>query len=235
MIRLKEVLRREGGFTIIEMMVVMLLLSILVGVFYTFLFGAERAANDGRSWLELNENARLTIERVSRELREADTLISVGCFENGNPCASGDPSINFQSDFDSSGTYSVTGTFQPDITPGEVVRYQYSSATRQLLVSTNETVTPTALADNISTFRMGFFGSDPKYDTGCVPLAVSGCAAGDGIITWQEIDQAAIGNKNGRPDGEYDFITSIVLDMTVSLRSQNHTYRTGIELRNAFR
>lgn len=235
MIRLREVLRRDGGFTIIEMAVVMLLLSILVGVFYTFLFGAERAANDGRSWLELNENARLTIERVSRELREADTIISVGCFENGNPCAVGDPSITFQSDFNSSGSYTVTGTFQPHITADEVVKYQYGSTARQLLVSTNETVTATALADNISAFRLGFFGSDPKFDTGCALLAVSGCAAGDGIITWQEIDQAAIGNKNGQPQGEYDLITSIVMEMTVSLRSQRHTYRTGIELRNAFR
>lgn len=233
MIRVKESLRKEDGFTIIEMAVVMLLLSILVGVFYTFLFGAERAANDGRSWLELNENARLTIERMSRELREADTLISICCFTNGNP--SGDPEIRFQADFDSSGTYTVTGTYQPDYSADEVVRYQYSSSARQLLISTNETPTQTALADNISALRLSYFGSDPAYDTGCGSLTVSGCAAGDGIITWQEIDQGTIGDKNGSPDGEYDFITSVVVDMTVSLRTQRHTYRTGIELRNAFR
>jgi len=233
MIRFRELMRRQDGFTIIEMMVVMLLLSILVGVFYTFLFGAERAANDGRSWLELNENARLTIERMSRELREADTLIAVCCFSSGN--VSGDPTIDFQSDFDSSGSYNVTGTYEPDITPDEVIRYQYSSGTRQLMISTNQTVTPTALADNIIQFKVGYFGSDPKYDTGCGALSVSGCAAADGIITWQEIDQAAIGNKNGRPEGELDFITSVVVEMTVGLRAQRHSYRTGIELRNAFR
>ena len=229
-----RVRRDEDGYTITEMMVVVLILSLLMGVFYAFLFGGDRVATDGRNWVELNQTARLAFERLTRELREADQVLSVSS-------PSGDRSISFQADFDSSGSF-ATGTYKPDISPDEVITYSYNGSAGTLSVATQETPTgtATALSENIISFRLLYYGSEPRLDIGCSGTVDPPCAAGDGVIHWQEIDRSPVagiggfGNNDGVLNVELQFVTSIVVEMTVGKGGQTHVYRTGVELRNTF-
>lgn len=237
MIEIRKRMTADEGFTITEMMVVVLLLSVLIGVFYSFLFGGERAARDGRNWLEANQNARLALERMSRELREADQILTV----------SGESGVEFQADLDQSGAF-ATGTYTPDITDEEKITYNYDAGADELHVSTAVTGTASAvLAHNIVAFRFRYFASDPKVDIGCSGFngtAPADCAAGDGTVHWQELDWAEDHSPPllgyGLSDGilgndELNHITQIVIEMTVGIRNQRHEYRATVELRNLFR
>lgn len=228
---------QEDGYTIVEMMVVVLLLSLLSTVFYAFLFGGERASRDGRQWVEANQNARLAMERMQRELREADQIVSVSSPD-------GKSSITFQSDLDQDGTF-VTGTYVANIEPSEVLTYRWLG--EELLIST--AVTPTVeavLSRHIKSFSFSYFGSEPKLDGGCSGFQGTippDCAANDGLIHWQEIDRSfgytpkiiGFGDDNGVLDAELDHVTKIGIEMTVGIRNQEHSYRAAVELRNLFK
>lgn len=208
----------EGGMTLVEMMVAIMLLSILVATFYSFLFGGERASRNGQEWLELNQTARLSLERLSRELREADSIAQI----------SGASEVKFQADFDASGTFSG-GEYQTDIGEDEKITYSFDSGTRELRIWSDQNPTPQPVARNVFDFSLTYFGSDPLLDCGSPPLCTS-----DGVVTAAEIDR--FGNGNGVLDGnELNLISTAVVDMTVGLGFQRHEYRTAIELRNLFK
>jgi prepilin-type N-terminal cleavage/methylation domain-containing protein len=240
---LRARLGEESGYTLVELIVTMLLITLLSGVFYSFLFSGDRVSREGRRWLELNETARLTLERMTRELREADALLSVSS-------PNGSSSITFQGDFNADGTF-VNGTYNARITCDEVITYRYDSAGDRLLVSTAvdpspPTASPTecvanpsgeeVLAENVASFALSYFGSNPYLDNGTAPPT----KVSDGSVTWQEMDKASAfgvagyGNNDGVLNVELDHVTSIAMEMTVALGSQEHPYRTAIELRNTF-
>lgn len=236
-VRVGRRLRRDEGYTMVELSVTLLILSLLLGTFYGFLFGGDRAARDGRGWLELNQTARLAFERLTRELREVDQILSVSAPD-------GATAITFQADFDADGTYAMpTGTYVPAYGPDETITYQYEAAGQRLLVSTPGDPTPVALAENIVAFRLSYFGSEPRLDVGCAGFSPvpAGCAANDGQIFWQEIDRSSsagvvgFGNNDRVLNVELQHVSSMVVEMTVGLRNQRHSYRTGVELRNRFR
>lgn len=206
--------RDDRGFTIVELMVVVLILSILMGAFYSFLFGGERAARNGREWLELNQTARLALDRLARELREADVVYQV----------TGSTGVRFGADYNASGG-------GPSAAEGEILTYRYDAAARELQVSSDGTVTADgttffALARNVSSFSFSYFGTDPYLD-----------ADQDGVVTAGEIEAgvAATPTDTAELEGqELNRISSVVVAMTVQLGSQRHSYRTGVELRNVF-
>lgn len=208
--------------TLIEMMIAIMLLSIIVATFYSFLFGGERASRNGQEWLELNQTARLSLERLSRELREADSIVSI----------SGNSQIKFQADFDASGTFSG-GDYQTDITNDEKITYSYDGASKELRIWSDvddpDPPQPQPVARNVLAFSLTYFGSDPLLDCGSPP----GCTP-DGLVTATEIDR--FGNGNGVLDGnELNLVSTAVVDLTVGLGAQRHEYRTAVELRNLFK
>ena len=69
--------RQDGGFTLIEMLVAMMLLGALGTVFMTTVLGAQKSAGATSSSQDLNEEARLALNRMARELRQATAITSV--------------------------------------------------------------------------------------------------------------------------------------------------------------
>lgn len=229
---LQKLKRDESGYTIMEMMVVVLILGILLGAFYAFLFGGERAAREGRGWLEMNQTARLGMERLSRELREADQILSVD----------GSRKITFQADFDASGTF-VDGVYQPDISPDEKVTYEYLSGDSTITVVSEEPpAAPAILASNITAFSFRYYGSDPRLDCAVGdPPTFTGTCTPDGIVTWQEIDRSptyglfGYGDDNGLLDFERPYVSSVVIQFSLTVGARTHSYRSAVELRNSFK
>src|SRR3954454_7903715 len=69
--------RDDAGFTLIEMLVAMLVLAALGSVFITTILGAQTSARATSSEQDLNEEARLALNRMARELRQATSLTTV--------------------------------------------------------------------------------------------------------------------------------------------------------------
>src|SRR5256885_15728549 len=67
----------DAGFTLIEMLVAMLLLGMLGTVFMTTIMGSRSSLSATASSQDLNEEARLALNRMARELRQATSITNV--------------------------------------------------------------------------------------------------------------------------------------------------------------
>ena len=212
----------QAGFTIVELAVAMVILGILASSLSTTMIGSRKTAETVRQVNNLNEEARLALNRISRELRQAKEISAVGS----------DPSkgVTFGVDFNGNGVID-SSTADP-----ERLTYTYDPATKRILLSAADTsgttVTQPILSGEVSEFALSYRSSRYEYDCN-----------GDGITTWQELDAGCpaatppvlpLGNANGVLDvGEVPFIDAIVLDFSVLDGARKQNYRTQIDLRNA--
>ncbi|MBI3648783.1 MAG: type II secretion system protein [Actinobacteria bacterium] len=72
----------EGGYTILELAVTMLLMSIVMLVFGTTLASVQRTAMKEDALGQTNDQARLALEEIDREMRSGNVLYDPG-LENG--------------------------------------------------------------------------------------------------------------------------------------------------------
>lgn len=209
----------DSGFTLVEMAVAMVLLGVLSTVLSVTVTGSQKTAETVRQVNNLNEEARLAVNRIARELRQASEVTAVG---NPDPTRS----VTFGVDFNGNGTIDAS-TVDPE-------RLTYTWDGQRILLSaadtTGTTVTQPILSGEVSEFRLDYRSSLYQYD----------CNS-DGVTTWQELDAAAcgptgntVGNGNGALDAaELAHIDSVVLEFSVLDGSRKQDYRTQIDLRNA--
>lgn len=85
------IIKKRQGFTILEVAVSISLFAfviILVGSMYLL---AQRAYNTGSNQGELSQNIRVALDRLSRELRQSEEIVTVMPVDDSNP---GDPPVN---------------------------------------------------------------------------------------------------------------------------------------------
>ena len=73
----REINMKNKGFTILEItsvLAIFLLILLLVGSIHVM---AQRTSRRGADQSELTQNARVVLDRISRELRQADGIISI--------------------------------------------------------------------------------------------------------------------------------------------------------------
>src|SRR4051794_21584365 len=68
---------REAGFTLVEMLVSMIVFGLLSVAVLTFTFTSSRTVTSTNNYNDINEEARVVLNRMTRELREAKTIESV--------------------------------------------------------------------------------------------------------------------------------------------------------------
>ena len=68
--------RQQKGFSLIELMVVVVILGIIVLGLVTFFTGGAKSWVAGQSQLEAQRNARQAMDRMVREIREGKNLLS---------------------------------------------------------------------------------------------------------------------------------------------------------------
>lgn len=66
--------QRDAGFTLVELLVSILLFSLITGAFYSVLFSGTSGSNTARDIADIAEEARLGINRMLRDTREAKDL-----------------------------------------------------------------------------------------------------------------------------------------------------------------
>ncbi|AEF95014.1 hypothetical protein Desca_2175 [Desulfotomaculum nigrificans CO-1-SRB] len=72
--RLINILHREDGFTLMELMVVTGLLSLLLGAAYFFLQHTILSTQQAYVQTDTQNNLRIAVNRMSREIREASSI-----------------------------------------------------------------------------------------------------------------------------------------------------------------
>lgn len=232
-------LAEEAGMTIVELMVAISIFGILTTLAFTTVMNGASNLKTVRQTSDLNEESRLVLNRMSRELREACCIVSAQNPDASNPdgseriCGSapwpcfnpnGDVSLTFDVDFNG-----ING-IEPNATDPEQLTYRYDFANKRLLLQTSTQTTP-ILAANVSSFKLTYRSSQYKCDVNY-----------DGQVTWQELESAAsppcppgAGEMQGGISGldaELPYIDQIIIDMTVLTPPREQRYRTKVDLRN---
>lgn len=225
MIKLNQALKRrrlskDAGVTVIELLVTMLLFGVLTTVLFSVFLNSQTMTKTMQQNTDLNEESRLVLNRMSRELREAQTIVSVK-----NPTGAGyDPAAEVVVTFDVD--FNGNGTIEPNAADPEEITYRFQPSNKRLLLEAGGITSP-ILAASVETFKLSF--SSKKYECD---------SNSDGTVTWEELDSAGspcpanTGNSNTILDVELVAINSITIEFTVLTGTRRQEYRTQLDLRN---
>lgn len=232
--------RDDSGFTLVEFMVAMSLFVTLMAVTMSVVVASNDAVATASQVQNLNEEARQAINRMSRDLRQANTIVTGLNPDKPPATAGGIVAVRFTADYNGDGCAPspVTATVSCPIAYNagnpEDLTYCYDPGTRQLYVADNQATAPTSpitcsggqplLAGNVAGFTIEYNSNQYHYDL----------SPSNGITTWRELDAAAppVGNNNSALDVELADIDSLVLNLTMSVDGHQQTYRTQVDLRN---
>lgn len=251
----------DAGFTLVEMLVAMVVFGILSTGVLSVINSTAKSTKASRQYNDLNEEARVMLNRMSRELREASRI---SAFTNAGPAsnsdsakgpvvpstcstfvaptaggvstgAAGNVAITFEVDFNGN------GTIEPNAADPEELTYFFDNTRHQVLLQAAGASYP-ILASNVDAFKVTPLSRQVIYDEKCTAQSSK-----DGLVYWSDLDAdgkpyaqgvagaapSAVGNGNGVLDTELGSIDSVVIEVTV-LKSVNRqqTYRTQIDLRN---
>lgn len=211
---------RDRGVTLVEVLVAMGLFSLLGTLLLGLAVSTSKVTDDTRMLTNVNEESRLAMERLTRELRQASAITAVHLPATAS--ATDTTALTFWTDFDGD-TVRDLNAADP-----EVLTYRWDPVTSGLTLTVNDAsgtaVTRPVLAAIVSEFTLGLQSSKWQYD-----------ANADGTTTWQELDAAGapVGNGNGAPDGpELDNIDLVAVSLTVLDGAHAQRYRTMVDLRN---
>jgi prepilin-type N-terminal cleavage/methylation domain-containing protein len=249
--------RRDAGFTMVELLVAIVLTAILGGVVLTVLLGVNRSVTTTDAQQNLNEEARLALNRIARELRQATALTTPPGFSAAsaitavnNPdgasySSSAITTVTFTADFNGDGCidgyhgYNQTGStsgcsaYNPNDPETLTYCWDPSSSVRELFLIPGVYNGSTCQTNNSVAILAGRVSSFKLSYRSTQYLAD---ANGDGITTWTELDNfgSPYGNDNNTLDAsELPEIDSIVIDITAS-NSGGHSqsYTSEVDLRN---
>lgn len=207
---------RDRGVSLVEVLVAMGLFGLLGTLLLGLALGTGQVTDDTRSLAGVNEESRLAMERLARELRQAR---EIDAFQRPADPAVDPIAITFWTDFDGDNARDL-GVVDP-----EVLTYRWHPAAKEFTLTVDDAsgtaVTRPMLAVNVSAFTLDLYSSQWEHD-----------ANGDGVTTWLEID-AAVGDNDGVPDPvELKLVDRVGVSMTVLDGDRSQTYRTQIDLRN---
>jgi prepilin-type N-terminal cleavage/methylation domain-containing protein len=205
---------RDKGFSLVEVLVAMGLFGVLASLLLGLAVSTGRVTDDVRALTNINEESRLAVERLSRELRQATEVTAVSQPTGGRVA------LTFWTDFNGNGARDLNAA------DPEILTYAWDPKTDQLSLTVNDptgaAITRPLLAANVSSFTLDLRSSSWELD-----------ADGDGQTTWKEIDTAPGGNRNGVPDGpELLKLDLIGVTMTVLDGRRAQTYTSRVDLRN---
>lgn len=196
--------RDEGGYTLIEFAVSLLVLGIFLSFATPFMFGQLRAAKRTEDRLDLQQSARGTLRTLVRDLRQAETLYQIE-----NP--SGKTTMSFWVDFNGNGTVE---------TSNERITYYVKQGTNTLYRGPkwNE---GQPIAENVQALTFTMFGSNLAFDTD-----------GDGTVTETELNPGETPGAIVWDPSDLANVTRIRVTLSVATGGTTQTYSGDAWLRN---
>jgi len=210
----------EAGYTLTEILVAVLLLSIVSMTFYQVLFSAARGSDTSRNVVRVSEEARLGFSRMVRDTREGEALIG--------PSAT---SFKVETDFN------ANGVIEPNpldpIGNYESLTYTFNeSGSGNGTISVSNGVKTEVLMRGVDCVRNADDSCKPVFSYASSRLEYDTNA--DGIASAADLDDdPAIGNNNSVLDGqEVDFVDTVSFALVVKVDDSNTTFSTTAQLRN---
>lgn len=74
---LKKNLSLKFGFTLVEVLVVVVIFTLVLGAIYGVYHLSEKAYREGERVAEITQNGRVILERLTREVRQSRTMVTV--------------------------------------------------------------------------------------------------------------------------------------------------------------
>lgn len=207
----------QSGYTLIEVLVaVSIMMSVLAIVLGTVL-SISRATTDAKQFTNMNEQARIATERLTREMRQASQIrgATLPASEGG------DTSVTFGVDFNGN------GIIEDAVMDPEIITYRYDASLERLTLTANDesglAVTRPILSEEVTAFSFAFRSSLWQHDRN-----------GDGVTDWEELDATpGVGNQNNTLDEpELALVDLVAVTLTVMDGKHRQTYQTQVGLRN---
>lgn len=238
----------QAGFTLIELVVAMSVAMVLIVISLGVVINSSEVVVTTKQLQDLNEEARQALNRMSRDIRQAQSIVTAVNPDRPTFSETGLVAVRFRSDFDVDGCIggvdSLGGTagclpytagnpedltycFQPGVAQLFIIDNQAPSVTLVTATSTTCSGGQPLLAGNVSAFKVEYRSSRYRYDL----------SPSDGVTTWLELDAGVppVGNGNGVLDVELADIDSVVIDLTMSQGGRSQVYRSQVDLRNSSR
>lgn len=240
--------RDDEGLTLIELLIAMTLMVVLATVTIAVVGNAQGALDVSRTSQDLNEEARQAVNRMARDIRQANRVVTAVNPDGPLYSSTGLVAVRFQSDFDGDGCVGgvaasggSAGCLPYTAANPEDLTYCYQAGTAQLFVIDNQAagVTPVSasstscsggqplLAGNVAGFSVEYRSNQYRFDLN----------PSDGVTTWSELDDAStpVGNSNGQLDVELSNVDSVVLNVTMAANGRRQVYKTQVDMRNVSR
>lgn len=171
---------RDAGFTIVEMLVSMVLFAVLGSVLLGFVLGTSDVVDDVRADSNVTGEARVAVERMARELRQAEEVRDVTIVDG--QIRSFTLEIDFDGEAGSFVSPATSGSPSPSAVPAndsEVLTYSWRPDEGTLTMSDGGTTADILTGGVVSVLfdlRSSAWIHDKDHD---------------GTTTWDEIDQPA--------------------------------------------
>jgi prepilin-type N-terminal cleavage/methylation domain-containing protein len=171
--------RRDDGYTLVELLVAMSLFLVLSAVVFSAVITMSKALDRERVTSDITAEARVALERMARELRQANNL------DSAQP-----NSMRVFVDFDGDGVNSGT------LDDPEIVTYAYDASTHSIKMTgqdaSGNTIDAALLAGQVKsltfTYSSSNWAKDANHD-GTVTLAEAGADGVDRVDMSLVVEQ----------------------------------------------
>ncbi len=229
--------RVEGGFTIVEVLVALFVFSLVGTGLMSVVLAVARGSNATTAHVRVSEEARLGLNRMIRDTREAGWVAP----SNTSPTVA-QTSFTVKIDYNGDGAYTnpATGTAQGNY---EVLTYAYDDATDRITVTATGVGTETLIsgvdcvrnAANVCKSDVFSFTSNRLEYDGAFDNIL------DGVVTLKELNHVAcpsmslttLDTCNGvLVDKELANITSVNFALSLGTGARKTSYYAEAQLRN---
>jgi len=236
--------RDEDGYTLVEVLVAGSIFMVLGAMLLTTLVAAAQSSRSTRTRHDLNEEARNSLNRMARELRQADAITYVLNADGPAFSSTALTTVSLRADFNRDGCSGNACSGTDVANNPEDITYCYDpsapTATEReslWLIPVGLTAAPPScntsgarpiLAGHVGAFRIEYRSNDYLYDN----------APADGVTTWRELDAGGppVGDA-GAPDGNINtnavaHVNALVIHISMTGNEIGQDYQTQVDLRN---
>ena len=233
---------QDGGYGLIELLIAGSLFLVVMSIAMTSVTNLGESGRRIQTDHSLNEEARNALNRVAREIREAERLSFAV-----NPDGAYDPArltaLSLEADFNGDGCAGNACPGTDVVNNPESLTYCFDPAAPGLdktylwLIPAKLTATPSTcqlsgalpiLAGSVKGFKAEYRSDEYRYDI----------APTNGVTSWQELDDAPppVGDPGGSDNNintsALNGVNAIVLELTMQADGRTQSYRTQVDLRN---